>query len=90
MSGDTFVEKITVLDEWDSGSESFRLVDKGAGPYELQVKKDVGWVAETRCYVHSLLTHRITSQAAAKPTHPAAEREAYMAKAIESWGPAKC
>ena len=56
---DGFTEKITVLDEFDAGGESFRLVNKGAGPDELQVKKDGEWVAETDHYVHGLLTRRV-------------------------------
>ena len=59
MSEDTFTEEITVLDEWKTKTEKFRLVNKGMGPDELQVFKNYKWVPETECYVHSILTRRI-------------------------------
>lgn len=56
---DGFIEKIIVLDEWQSGSESFRLINKGAGPVELQILKDGEWVAESTCYTWGVITHRL-------------------------------
>jgi len=56
---DTFIEKISVLDEWSISDEDFRLVDKGAGPNELQVMRNGVWKSEKSFYTHSVLTHRI-------------------------------
>ena len=58
MNG-TFVEKIKVTDQWESGGENFRLVDRGAGPRELQIERDRRWVAESPQYVHGVLCARI-------------------------------
>ena len=54
-----FIEKITVKDKWVSGNEEFRLVDRSAGPWQLQIKKNGKWVPESDQYVHSLLCSRI-------------------------------
>ena len=58
MNG-TFVEKIKVTDQWGSGGEKFRLVDRGAGPSELQIERDGRWVAESPQYIHGVLCARI-------------------------------
>ena len=59
MMCEGFIEKITVLDEWETSSDQYRLVNKGAGPDELQIMDDGAWRPESRCYVHSTLTSRI-------------------------------
>ena len=61
MSGDTFIEKITVLDEWESGHKKFRLVDKGAGPKRLQIFKEDKWKDESTCYQWGVITDRLLS-----------------------------
>lgn len=62
MNG-TFVEKIKVTDQWESGGENFRLVDHGAGPRELQIERDGRWVAESPQFIHGVLCTRIESLA---------------------------
>jgi hypothetical protein len=68
MSGDTFMERITVIDEWDNSHERFRLINKGAGPDELQVRDglsgDSAWRRESSQYVHGVLCNRIAILAA--------------------------
>jgi hypothetical protein len=54
-----FVETLKVTDEWMSGGETFRLVDRGAGPRELQIERGGSWVAESPQYVHGVLCARI-------------------------------
>jgi len=54
-----FDEKITVIDEWKDGNESFRLVDLGAGPKELQVEQLGTWMPEQSQYIHGVLCSRI-------------------------------
>ena len=66
MMNSGFVEKIEVTDEWESCGEQFRLVDRGAGPRELQIKRDRRWVAESPQYIHGVLCSRIESLANAK------------------------
>lgn len=58
---DSFTERIKVISEWVvKDGEQFRLVDKGAGPRELQ-HADAGEMfhPERECYVHGVLCHRI-------------------------------
>lgn len=63
MSGNSGFEKTTtVLDEWTSEGESFRLVDLGAGPQELQIEKSGKWVPEQSFYIHGILCHRIAKK----------------------------
>jgi len=64
---ETFAQRITVKDEWESGGQRYRLVNLGAGPDELQtinpLTNDTDWRPETRCYVHGVLCSRIASLA---------------------------
>ena len=52
-----------MLDEWERDGQYYRLVDVGAGPYELQtinhLTHDVDWRPERPCYVHGVLCARI-------------------------------
>ncbi len=50
-----------VIDMWVAGGESFRLIDPGAGPSELQVLKDGKWAMELPIYTHGILCHRIAT-----------------------------
>jgi hypothetical protein len=59
MYNSGFVQKITVVDEWESGGQNFRLVDLGAGPYQLQLMRDGSWVPESAHFVHCVLCERI-------------------------------
>ena len=56
-------ESITVKDEWESNGDKYRLVNKGAGPMELQILDGQDWRAESSCYVHGILCDRIISYA---------------------------
>ncbi len=54
-----FVINISIIDQWKSQNDTYRLVNLGAGPDTLQVLKNEEWVEETQCYVHSELCNRI-------------------------------
>lgn len=56
---DMYVEKLTTIDTWSAGGEAFRLVNTGAGPMELQVKRKDSSIPESNCYTHGVLCHRI-------------------------------
>lgn len=58
---ETFIESFKVTSEWKSGGDNYRLVDKGAGPKELQILTGDTWREESRCYIHSTLCNRIES-----------------------------
>ncbi len=57
--GDTFEEVITVLSEWNTTNDKFRLVNVGAGPDQLQVMEDGKWVEEKSYYRWGVLTSRV-------------------------------
>lgn len=50
---------VSIVDEWASGGDRFRLVNLGAGPDELQLLRDGMWVPESPQYVHGVLCARI-------------------------------
>ncbi len=54
-----FVQNVKIIDQWESGGEHFRLVDIGAGPYELQRKSGKSWQKENEIFVHGILGHCI-------------------------------
>ena len=56
---DAFIESITVIDDWESGKERFRLINKGAGPDELQIFDNGKWRKESRCYEWGIVSSRI-------------------------------
>lgn len=56
---ESFEENIKVLSEWSDEYEEFRLVNLGAGPYQLQVKKFDEWVKEKRCFEWGVLCHQL-------------------------------
>lgn len=63
---DGFIEKLTIIDQWESSSESFRLVNLGAGPDILQILYNGNWREESLCYRWGVLTSRIKSLVAAQ------------------------
>ena len=63
MGVETFVEKLTVIDQWSSLAEDFRIIDLGAGTRQLQ-HKDKGaseneWRPESAPYITGVLCNRI-------------------------------
>lgn len=57
---DTFTPKIELIDIWYTGSDNYRLINKGAGPDELQIlSSDYEWVPESLHFVHGVLCNRI-------------------------------
>lgn len=56
---DGFVVKLTVIDEWQGGSDKYRLVNLGAGPYQLQIYDNGKWGEGSECYKWSTVTYRI-------------------------------
>lgn len=69
MSGDIFIENITIIDEWQVREDRYRLVNLGAGPDRLQTLvpyydsnklsfKDV-WRDEKDWYSTAILIRRI-------------------------------
>lgn len=58
-----FAELNIPKSSWMNGCDEYRLVDKGAGPLELQVRNplssDNEWKPESSCYTHSVLCFRI-------------------------------
>lgn len=54
---------ITIMDEWEVQGEAFRLVDKSAGPIELQVavanEDYTDWQPEREHFVHGVLCARV-------------------------------
>lgn len=60
MAGDTFVEKITVIDEWQQSDKTkTRLINKGAGPDVVQEFHNGEWVDAGSSYEWGILTSRI-------------------------------
>lgn len=58
---DSFNKDTVVLDAWTAAGDNYRLVNHGAGPDELLIKRHTGWSSESRCYIHSTLCNRIKS-----------------------------
>ena len=56
---DTFERIITIIDEWESGGDKFRLVNLGAGPDRLQILDNGKWKEESNCFKWGVLTNRI-------------------------------
>ena len=63
IMGDTYKEEITVINRWETRHDIYRLVNKGAGPDELQILDCGKWRPESSCYIHGVLCHRISSLA---------------------------
>jgi hypothetical protein len=61
MSTDGHKENITIIDQWIGGCDYYRLVNKGAGPGELQTVRHNEWVVEDPHFTHSVLCSRIQS-----------------------------
>ncbi len=59
MNGDSFKVDLSIIDEWESGNDKYRLVNLGAGPAQLQILDGGNWREESVCYRWSTLTHRI-------------------------------
>lgn len=76
-----FEKKVTVIDEWEAGSEHFRLENWGAGPSHLMVSQDgvTKWREETKCYEWGLVTAHIAQLKADK-----AEAMAILGKLIDN------
>lgn len=63
------VEQLVVIDSWISGDDNYRLVNKGAGPDELQIYLGDGkWKPESPQYVHSTLCNRISQLVGKSPS----------------------
>jgi hypothetical protein len=56
--GEGFEVKLTVIDAWTAGG-NYRLVNLGAGPYQLQIYDNGEWREESVQYRWSAVTHRI-------------------------------
>lgn len=62
MSGDTFDEsKFTIISEWNTQNDKFRLLKMEAGPNRLQVIRDGKWEQERGHYEWAVLTSRIAT-----------------------------
>jgi hypothetical protein len=67
--GDSFVENITIIDEWIVGQDKYRLVNLGAGPDRLQIFQTYydrdkliykqSWRDERDWYSTAVLTRRV-------------------------------
>ena len=57
--GETFIERLEILDEWQVGNEKYRLVNLGAGPDQIQEFIVGEWKEMSPCYRWSTVTQRI-------------------------------
>lgn len=60
MCYESFIEKITIIDEWESSGEKFRIVNFGAGPDRLQIFINNEWKDEKEYYKNGVFTSRIS------------------------------
>jgi hypothetical protein len=87
MSCDSYPQKLEVISEWTAGGENFRLVDLGAGPMQLQIKRHGAWVPESQQYIHSILCSRISclSNASNEAHRESVSSSTLLAASVEWW-----